>query len=130
MLKSPTTCSIKGIKLYSDNDIETSTGKEKERRIFWNRRAKELSKENVKKADLYKRIHENWRIFKTDSMTEEVKNLSSSQSTLKKGTLRNNIARVESAKQKIKDLKEGIIKADKPVTELRKLRDELFFDQE
>ncbi len=49
MLKSPTTCSIKGIKLYSDNDIETSTGKEKERRIFWNRRAKELSKENVKK---------------------------------------------------------------------------------
>jgi hypothetical protein len=61
MLKSPTTCSIKGIKLYSDNDIETSTGKEKERRIFWNRRAKELSKENVNKADLYKRIHEDWR---------------------------------------------------------------------
>ncbi len=59
-------------------------------------------------------------------MTEEVKNLSSSQSTLKKGTLRNNIARVESAQQKIKNLKEGIIKADKPVTELRKLRDELF----
>ncbi len=52
MLKSPTTCSIKGIKLYSDNDIETSTGKEKERRIFWNRRAKELSKENVLKKQI------------------------------------------------------------------------------
>ena len=58
LLKSPTTCSIKGIKLYSDKDIETSVGKGKERRIFWNRRAKQLCKEETKKADLYKRIHE------------------------------------------------------------------------
>ena len=129
MLKSPTTCSIKGIKLFSDKEIETSIGKEKERRTFWNRRASELCKEEPKKADLYKRIHEDWRIHKTDSMTKEVKDLSQlrpSKSTLKKGTLQSNLARVESAKQNITDLQEAIIKTDKHmVMELRKLRDEL-----
>ena len=34
MVQSPTTCSIKGIKIYSEDEIEKGIGKEKERRRF------------------------------------------------------------------------------------------------
>lgn len=131
LLQSPTTCSIKGIKLYSHKDIETSIGKEKERRIFWNKRARALCKENIKKADLYKQIHEDWRIYKTDLMTRDVKDLGSRKSTLKKATLQNNIARVDCARQKIDHLREAIINANdihdhkQKTSELQRLRDEL-----
>ena len=65
-----------------------------------------------------------WHMFKADSMTKEVENAKSSQSTLKKGTLQGNITRIKSAQQKIKDLQAAISKVDKHM-ELQKLRDEL-----
>ena len=82
-LKSPTSCSLKGIKLYSETEIENSSGKEKERRVFWNQRAKQLSKENIKKADLYQQIHLDWRMHKDSAIKKKAQTLGTS-TTVKK----------------------------------------------
>ena len=60
-LKCPTTCVIKGIKIYSEEEIEKSHGKEHERRRFWNAMAREYAKKDIKKKDLYNLIHDEWR---------------------------------------------------------------------
>ena len=131
MLQSPTTCSIKGIKIYSEDEIEKGIGKEKERRRFWNKKARELCKANIKKQDLYSRIHDEWRAHKASSMTKEAKrNEGKEKSTLKKGTLMGNIARVDQAKQKLEDLLKEIKKEENSCCiekskKVKRLREEL-----
>lgn len=112
--KSPTNCQLKGIKLYSEKEIECSSDKEKERRKFWNQRAKQLSKESMKKDDLYQQIHHDWRMHKDDTIKQKGQT-SGTSSTVKNITFKKNVARVENAKQMLTDLKkemEECVKSD------------------
>ncbi len=114
-LKSPTNCSLKGIKVYSETEIERSSGKEKERRVFWNQRAKQLSKQNIRKADLYQQIHLYWRIHKDGAIKENTQTLGTS-TNVKKMTFEKNVARVENARKMVTDLRkkmEECVSSDK-----------------
>ena len=94
-LKSPTNCSLKGIKVYSKSEIDGSIGQEKERQVFWNQRARELSKQSIRKMDLYQQIHQEWRMYK-DGAIKKVAQMSG----VKKNTYDKNIMRVEHAKKR------------------------------
>ena len=92
-LQSPDSCQIKGIKIFKVAEIEESVGKEKECRIFWNKKAKEMHKTITDKQKLYNHIHQAWRMHKEERTGE-------GSGKLKKSTLEKNIERVQQAKQR------------------------------
>ncbi|CAB3988428.1 Hypothetical predicted protein [Paramuricea clavata] len=99
-LKSPTSWSIKGVKVYDEKEIEVAIGKEKERRMFWNKHAKNLSKPSMTKVEIYETIHNDWWLEKSENLLRQSASTSdavaigqSSKETrehVKKGTLENN----------------------------------------
>lgn len=79
---SPTTRYVsaavrKGVHLYSEKDIETSSGSEKERRKWWNEKAKELCEnsrcESLRGEAIDQKLHEEWKIHKATKMLHEEK---------------------------------------------------------
>ena len=65
----------KGVHIYSEQDILRSSGAEKERRTWWNEKAKEIC-EDPKHAMLRgeaidQKLHEEWRLHKAAKMLQE-----------------------------------------------------------
>lgn len=125
-LRSPDSCELKGIKIYSEEEIEEAVGKEKERRRFWNRTARALVKKIPNKKDLYERVHKEWRLHKAYESGENVKTdagPSGRNLKLKKSTLEKNTMRVSKAKEKCAEL-------DSELEELMKKRNRSRDDEE
>lgn len=135
-LKSPTSWSIRGVKVYDEKEIEVAIGKEKERRMFWNKRAKNLSKSSMTKVKIYETIHNEWRLEKSENLLRQSASTSdavaigqSSKETrerVKKGTLENNRQKVELFKAEFdtlsNDVKELGRKAKKSPEERERLK--------
>ena len=102
-LRSPDSCSLKGVKIYSEMDIEEAVGMEKERLRFWNHTAKNLSRTLSKKSVIIDAIHKEWRLRKADLMLDESSGISQS-AKVKKNTLQKNKARVERATAEVRRL--------------------------
>ena len=105
-LRSPDSSELKGIKIYSEEEIEEAVGKEKERRRFWNVTARALLKKIPDKKILYERMHKEWRLHKANE-SENIKmgaGLSRTNLKLKKSTLEKNTMRVSIAKKKCAEL--------------------------
>ncbi len=73
--------------------------------MFWNQRAKQLSKQNIKKADLYHLIHLDWRIHKDGAIKENAQTYLGTSTNIKKMTFEKNVARVENARKMVTDLR-------------------------
>ena len=84
-LRSPTSWQIRGVKIYTTEEIERTKGLEKKRRLFWNTEAKKLCKETKKsKGDIAKAIDLAWRQHQSSLLLEEealVSKMESSSST-------------------------------------------------
>lgn len=101
-LRRPSSWEVRGIKIYSEDEIVRSNGFEKKRREFWNNMAKTLCKETQKsRAVIAKEINEAWRDYKTSLLLAEEKILSetdtlgtSTKETMKPGTLVKNADRI------------------------------------
>ena len=63
-----------GIYLYSESEINKSSGIETERR-WWNEKAKELSEDSrydkLNGDEMDKKLHEEWRLHKAGQMVDE-----------------------------------------------------------
>ncbi|XP_031552835.1 uncharacterized protein LOC116290009 [Actinia tenebrosa] len=129
-LKSPEAWLLKGIKIYKEKEIEDARGKEKERRIFWNAKAKILAKSDLKKTQIYEEIHKAWRLKKTEILLGESSGVRMASTSMKKGTLEKNKERFQLAKRecetlsdKIKELmKTKSAKTEQQMIELRELQ--------
>lgn len=57
-LRSPTSWEVRGVKIYTQNDIQKAKGMEKKRREFWNKEVKRLSRETKKsKNNIVKEVN-------------------------------------------------------------------------
>ena len=115
----------KGVHIYSEKEIASSIGYEKERRLFWNHKAEELCRESKYKScspnEIDKLLHECWRIQKADLLKREhdetceklehiltkypklVDLTGSKGRKVKSETLEKNLIRVEQAKVKLQE---------------------------
>ena len=141
-LKSPTSWSIKGVKVYDEKEVDVAIGKEKERRLFWNKRAKNLSKTLMTRAKIHETIHNEWRLEKSEKLLRQSARTSdavsigeSSKNThkrVKKGTLENNRQKVEVFKTEfatlssdVKELERKVKKCPEEIERLKTLREKL-----
>ena len=113
-----TAAARKGVHIYSEDDILRSTGTEKERREWWNEKAKELCEDpqnNMLRGEaIDQRLHKEWRLHKAAKMLEEEKETTKSIeeiigkypdleaflgsiNTIKEQTLSKNVRRLELA---------------------------------
>ncbi len=135
-LKSPTSWSLRGVKVFTNKEIEDAVGKEKHRRIFWNKRAKELSRTQISKAKIYEKIHADWRLQKSENLLEQgradvkladkaANDSPSTEAGVKRGTLQKNIARVEMYKTEYTKLSNEVkeLLVGKPSENVKKLSD-------
>jgi hypothetical protein len=128
-LKYIDSCTIRGIKVYGPPEIENAEGVKKKRRMFWNKRAKQLAKTTMKKTDIFKQIHQDWREAKAVLLAADARNLGS-KVTVKKGTLEKSITRVQQAQTAFNSIKVAIAKLEKVKSleqkeELKRLREKL-----
>ena len=133
----------KGVHIFSEKEIASSTGYEKKRRLFWNLKAEELCREpkykdcspneidkllhecwRIQKADLLKREHDETREKLNDILSKHPKlvDLTGSKGRkVKSETLEKNLLRVEQAKVK---LQESRMELDKLQVSFQKHRTE------
>ena len=72
-LRSPKPWEVKGIKIYSPQQVDTAVGYEKQRREFWNREAKNLSQSTMlSREQIAKCINEHWRKEKATILQNEL----------------------------------------------------------
>ena len=142
-LKRPSSWSIRGVKIFRNEEIEKAVGLEKERRKFWNQQAKELSKITMMtKAQIYEKIHADWRVKKSKHMLDQGADMvgcqllfadpktKTTKPKVKAGTLENNMERVEQCKAEFTKLSEEVKKLlvgipDKNTDQLTHLREKL-----
>jgi len=67
----------KGVHIFSEQDIARSSDNEKERKTWWNEKAKELCEDPaydmLKGEELDQALHEQWRLYKAAKMLKEQK---------------------------------------------------------
>ena len=67
----------KGVHIFSEQDIARSSDNEKERKTWWNEKAKQLCEDPeydmLKGEELDQALHEQWRLYKAAKMLEEEK---------------------------------------------------------
>ena len=81
-LRSPTSWQIRGVKIYTTEEIERTKGLEKNRCLFWNTEAKKLCKETKKsKGNIAKAIDLAWRQHQSSLLLEEEALVSKMEST-------------------------------------------------
>ena len=121
----------KGVHLYSEKDIETSSRSEKERRKWWNEKAKELCEnsryESLRGEAIDQKLHEEWKINKATKMLHEEKETRKAieeiierypdldqylewKNKMKSETLVRNVTRVEVAAQQLKRSRDKVEK--------------------
>ena len=115
-LRRPQSWEIRGIKIYTSQDIEVAKGMEKQRRLFWNDMAKKLCKETKKsKQDIVQIINEAWRKEQTSLLIGESKDLlnaaedmQAKESKLKPSTLAKNIQRIRKSQNELEKVNTNI----------------------
>jgi hypothetical protein len=126
-----TAATRKGVHIFSEKEIESSTGYEKERRLFWNRKSEELCRDpdyqRCSPNEIDKLLHECWRIQKADLLKREhdetrqqveeiltkypkLATLSQAGRKIKSETLEKNLLRVEQAKIKLQESRKELNK--------------------
>lgn len=67
----------KGVHIFTELDIKRSSGTEKERKTWWNEKAKELCEDPeydmLRGEELDQKLHEEWRLYRAGKMLEEQK---------------------------------------------------------
>ena len=65
----------KGVHIYTEQEIEQASGTEKERRQWWNEKAKEMCEnpqcDMLRGEAINQRLHKEWKIHKAEKMAEE-----------------------------------------------------------
>ena len=139
ILRSPKAWEIRGVKIYTQHEIETAKGMEKRRRMFWNERAKKLCIQTKKsKCDLIKAVEVAWREHQATLLLHEESLLSriqddvrvnaapGQQKICKPGTIQKNANRIRqlviNLDQVNKDTS-GIIKSESGIGKKRKLNE-------
>ncbi len=117
-LRSPKPWEVKGIKIYSQQEIDTAAGYEKQRREFWNQEAKNLSRSTMLSRErIAKCINEHWRKEKATLLQNELDAKLASgghQATSNtKKTVCKNLERVKELRDKIADVEESISRMEK-----------------
>ena len=134
-LRSPTSWEVRGVKIYTQNDVQKAKGMEKKRREFWNKEVKRLCREtNKSKNNIMKEVNIAWRQYHGTLLLEEenllqklqVDNNSQTISKCKPGTLQKNFDRIRQNKNELDQVINEIdhTKAGSVVGKKRKL-DEL-----
>ena len=112
----------RNVKLYTDAEIQNSTGKTKEYREFWNKKAEEICSEaefaKFSKAAVHGMINTAWTMQKADDILAESKKIANALKNVPKSwlsctvaaenTLRKNIERLEKARKDIKITEESL----------------------
>lgn len=121
-LRSPSSWEVRGVKIYSLEEVEAAKGMEKKRRVFWNNMAKKLCKETTKpKQIIGKTINEEWRkeqgnllLAEQDLLlaTETETNVLSCRK-LKPRTIGNNAQRIRNKQEELDKINARIDKAKK-----------------
>ena len=117
-LRSPKPWEVKGIKIYSQQEIDAAVGYENQRREFWNQEAKNLSRSTIlSREHIAKRINELWRKEKATILQNELDAKLASgghQATPNtKKTVCKNLERVKKLSDEINDVEENISRMEK-----------------
>ncbi|CAB4015269.1 Hypothetical predicted protein [Paramuricea clavata] len=129
----------RGVIVFTNDEIENAVGREKQRRTFWNQKAKQLSKTLLPKAKIYEKIHADWRLQKSENLLQQGRadvelanntgngspsTSSKTKAKVKKGTLQNNIARVKMYKAEYTKLSNEVkeLLVGKPTENVKTLR--------
>jgi hypothetical protein len=120
-LRRPSSWEVRGIKIYTAQDIEVAKGMEKQRRLFWNDTAKKLCKETKKpKQDIAQIINEAWRKEQTGLLIGESKDLLNAaedmhakESKLKPSTLSKNVQRIRNSQNELEKVNASIVETQK-----------------
>ena len=117
-LKSPSTAELRGLKIYTEDEIKIAKGSQKEYRRFWNKKIKELGKNNsLSNQKVCERVNEEWRFYKTTLLVRETEDAEKSESTrLKSGDNRRQNgpkAKRMKTEQRAHDLEKQISQRDK-----------------
>ena len=135
-LRSPTSWEIRGVKIYTQIEVEKAKGMEKKRREFWNNEVKRLCRETKKsKNDVMKEVNIAWRKYQGTLLLEEgnlLQKLQNDESkgqtstTCKPGTIQKNFDRIRQHKNDLDQVINEIenTKCDSVIGKKRKL-DEL-----
>ena len=122
-LKSPTTADLRGLKIYTEDEIKKGKGSQAMYRQFWNKKIKEFAKNRALSNDeICKRVNEEWRFHKTTLLVKESKDVDEVMSQclksvggnntqdgpkakkMKAKTLPSNVSRMNAAVQQAEDL--------------------------
>ena len=112
----------RNVKLYSDAEIQNSTGKTKEYREFWNKKAEEICREaefaKFSKAAVHGVINTSWTLKKADDILNESREIGNalknvpkswlSGNTAGESTLQRSIERLEKARKDITSTEESL----------------------
>ncbi|CAB4027461.1 Hypothetical predicted protein [Paramuricea clavata] len=117
-LRNPKPWEVKGIKIYSQQEVDTAVGYEKQRREFWNQEAKNLSRStNLSREHIAKCINERWRKEKATILQNELDAKLASgvhQATPNtKKTVCKNWERVKELRDEITDVEENMSRMEK-----------------
>ena len=117
-LRNPKPWEVKGIKIYSQQEVDTAVGYEKQRREFWNQEAKNLSRStNLSREHIAKCINERWRKEKATILQNELDAKLASgvhQATPNtKKTVCKNWERVKELRDEITDVEENMARMEK-----------------
>ena len=124
----------RNVKLYSDKEIQNSTGKMKEYREFWNKKVEEICSEaefeKFSKAAVHGVINTAWTLKKADDMLSEAKDMATTLKNVPtlwlsgsagcESTLCKNIQRLEKAREDIKVAERSLTKTRLEIIDIRK----------
>ena len=115
-LRSPTSWEIRGVKIYTQVEIEKAKGMEKKRREFWNKEAKRICRQTKKsKNEVAKEVNIAWRkhqgtlLLEEESLLQKMQKDASeaeghecqSQIKCKPGTIQKNFDRIQQHKNEL-----------------------------
>ena len=108
-LRSPSSWEVRGVKIYTSQEIESAKGMEKQRRIFWNDMAKKLCKETKNSKQVIAQIiNESWRkeqtgllITKSKDLLDAAKEMEKTNSKMKPSTIAKNIQRIRDSQKEL-----------------------------
>ena len=136
-LRSPTSWEMRGVKIYTQREIEKAKGMEKKRREFWNKEAKRLCRETKKsKNDIMKELNIAWRkhrstlLLKEENFIQKMQNdaikeghYCQNKIKCKPGTIQKNFDRIRQHKNELDQVTNEIenTKRDSVVGKKRKL---------
>ena len=106
-LRSPSSWEVRGVKIYTSQEIESAKGMEKQRRIFWNDMAKKLCKETKNSKQAIAQISRGEKeqtgllITKSKDLLDAAKEMEKTNSKMKPSTIAKNIQRIRDSQKEL-----------------------------